>query len=404
MKKKFVVTNSFLVVALLALVNLTGYAARDEAAPSPLAEVPMSVIYNLPLLELRFANGQQGTFIVDSGFDVNIVDAGFAAQLGLKVEDPEKVLQPGGEIEMGLIKDFAFTLGELEVAGLSAQSAPIAAIGSTLLGHPVNGILGHEFLQRYVVRFDYPEQRFALFPIGTNLANDGFRSVPVRIDEGEVFVQFAIQQEGYSQHTAEIKFDTGSTEAVSFALNFYEDAQLESTAPNYLPTVGVGAGGETDARRFALDNLYFADRKYQDVPAGAVMAAGGTERRAHAGVIGGLVLTRQVLVLDYPRKQILLGPEVVTGTMPRDRSGLWLVATENPHHAMVYQVYANTPAAEAGLQVGDIVTHINGQPAISESLWKSMQLLQQPCGTKLTLQVKHGEENREISLSLRDII
>ncbi|MGZ3280752.1 MAG: PDZ domain-containing protein, partial [Caulobacteraceae bacterium] len=68
-------------------------------------------------------------------------------------------------------------------------------------------------------------------------------------------------------------------------------------------------------------------------------------------------------------------------------------------------VAKGSAGAEAGVAVGDVITAIDGKPAVAEELYAARRRLRdEAVGTKVALAVRHGGETREVVLVLRDQI
>jgi serine protease Do len=71
----------------------------------------------------------------------------------------------------------------------------------------------------------------------------------------------------------------------------------------------------------------------------------------------------------------------------------------------VMDVTANGPAAQAGIEVGDVITKVNGKAATSIPVGELRRMLSdEPPGTLVRLAVKRGNAAREIAVTLRDQI
>ncbi len=383
-------------------------ATGATVEPELLARTAMRTDFGLPILELELDDGQVGRFILDTGFDVNIVDVDFARRIGLKMEQPRSELQPGGSVEMSRISEFSFRLGGFRVDGLEAQAAPISQL-SSFVGLELHGILGHTFASRYVVCLNYDDGELLLYSPGVHFDSDGYRVVKIRLvqseaifGKGEVLLPFSIQQQGDKEYSADIKLDTGSVSALGFSANFYEDADLQRSASRYLTSSGVGAGGKTEGRLFQIDSLKFGGLEYKRVPSGVTLEAAGTERRANAGTIGAAVLARQDLVLDYPHGRILLGrPYPASKGMPEDRSGMWLIEADGKK--VVFQVCRPTPASEAGLLQGDVIAEVDGMDASQFTLDEMMRLFGGAIGETHGITFNRDDETQHATLVLRDL-
>ena len=82
-------------------------------------------------------------------------------------------------------------------------------------------------------------------------------------------------------------------------------------------------------------------------------------------------------------------------------SGATLTRTANG--VVVQWVNSETPAAEAGLRAGDMVTHIDDEPAqLADPAQLRLRL--QEAGRVVRLQVKRGKESLRLSMTLRRLI
>jgi S1-C subfamily serine protease len=86
-----------------------------------------------------------------------------------------------------------------------------------------------------------------------------------------------------------------------------------------------------------------------------------------------------------------------------DRSGLWINAGDDGF--TVTSVAPGTPAAEAGLAAGDVITTMDGKRARPEGLSDARIMLRSlPPGSKVALTVKRAGAERSMTLTLRDLI
>ena len=74
----------------------------------------------------------------------------------------------------------------------------------------------------------------------------------------------------------------------------------------------------------------------------------------------------------------------------------------NPSGAVVTQVDADSPGAKAGLQIGDVVTEIDGQK-VSDAGELQVLVGQKPAGSKITLQVLRDGKTMTIPVTLEEL-
>ena len=121
-------------------------------------------------------------------------------------------------------------------------------------------------------------------------------------------------------------------------------------------------------------------------------------------LFGAEVLRRFHVVFDYERERILLDPNTAFPAPTRaDRGGMFLIASQTD--ASVRQVRFVTPggpAEEAGIEAGDVLLSIDGEPADARSLHATRLLFFERGSFELVFE-RDGEE-RAVTLVTRDLL
>ena len=89
-------------------------------------------------------------------------------------------------------------------------------------------------------------------------------------------------------------------------------------------------------------------------------------------------------------------------TEPDIYSRTGLRCAKDPAGFAVELVLPNSPAVDATIQAGEVVTAINATPATSFERGALRELFRGPVGTKLTLRVRGKAGERGVALVLRD--
>jgi S1-C subfamily serine protease len=123
------------------------------------------------------------------------------------------------------------------------------------------------------------------------------------------------------------------------------------------------------------------------------------------GLVGGEVLRRFKIFVDYPRLQLFLEPNARFGEpFEFDMSGMSLAAQgANLNEYRVRSLISGSPATEAGVAAGDILTAIDGRATMRMTLWDVRQLFGQP-DREFALEMKRGKQQRQIKLRTRRLI
>jgi C-terminal processing protease CtpA/Prc len=123
------------------------------------------------------------------------------------------------------------------------------------------------------------------------------------------------------------------------------------------------------------------------------------------GIIGGDLLRRCHVIFDHPRQRILLEPNASFATpFEYDMSGTFLLAQgDDFKRFLVWRVLANSPATDAGLAQGDVITSVDGKPAAKLTLEEVRRALR--AGEhEVELGVQRGDKAMTVRLKLRRMV
>jgi membrane-associated protease RseP (regulator of RpoE activity) len=206
---------------------------------------------------------------------------------------------------------------------------------------------------------------------------------------------------------ARFDIDTGSRVEVDLTSPFVARAKLRQRyTPGISTITGWGVGGASRSYVVRIPSLTLGTVKGESVVAGLSEAKGGSiSDPNYEGNVGSGYLKRYVVTFDYAHKTMYLKPiQPAPADAGRfDRSGLWINAADDGF--TVTSVAGGSPAAEAGLAEGDLITALDGKAAKPEGLSDARIALRAlPAGTKVALTVKRGGETRTVNLTLRDLI
>jgi len=123
-----------------------------------------------------------------------------------------------------------------------------------------------------------------------------------------------------------------------------------------------------------------------------------------AGNIGAQIAMRFRIYLDYSRKRVILEPSAMFDT-PFDRafSGLALRALGDDFRTFrVIDVLEDSPATDAGIQMGDIITSIDETPASGLTMFRINELFD--VARTYTLGIRRGADSLTLRLTTRKMI
>jgi hypothetical protein len=337
------------------------------------------------------------TWLIDTGASVTVMDAEYADELGLETAGNLKGYGAGSTVEATFTELPPFSVEGIE---FDSQKVAVLAIKDLLkrAGHDVVGILGYDFLSRFVVKIDYANELLsfhdpALFEYGgggtviDRPLKDRFFVIPITVD---------------GVYSGDWTLDIGAGGS-SFFFPFAEQhGFLERDGVMYM---SGGAGGYRPSKVLKFSTLEIAGFTLEEplisMPLQTGGALGSTEG---TGNLGNSVLRHFVLYLDYERQQIILEGGADFGKdFPSDKSGLAL--TVNDHDDIeVFYVSPGTPAERARFQQGDVVRSVNGIPVeLIDGVIALRELLKAESGTEYRFEVEREGTDKYINLKLRDL-
>jgi len=338
-------------------------------------------------------------WVLDSGAGMSVIDAGYAAELGLSPEGKMKGLGAGSTVDVSFVTLPSFSLKGVAFAPQQAATIEIAELFRQTSDLEIAGILGFDFLSRFVTRIDYANELMTLYdPSSFEYEGGG-----VRLDAPLARNIFGVRATVDGRHDGIWTVDLGAS-GTSFHYPYAsEHGFLDRDG---VETVGFGAGGRLEGRLLRFESLALAglaiDAPLIGVPTAELVGAlGGRDR---IGNLGNTVLRRFVLYLDYDRQQMIVEKgDDFEAQFPVDRSGLQLWRPSGGD-VEVLSVAGGTPASEAGLLPGDVIGAVNGIDVRHLDLIALRELMRAEVGTRYTFDTERDGRAASVVLVLRDLL
>jgi hypothetical protein len=361
------------------------------------AGIPFELNSNKIYLSVKLADGKPRWFILDSGCPVTAVDTAVAAELKLPLRNERQV---GGVGEARTTLADA-TIDKLTLPGLTLQPGDGWAIGvndpvSPFEGRRIDGLLGLDFLERFVVRIDYPKRALDVLSPKGYAPPKGAVVVPLDKVGAHYAAKGTLRLTGGKEVEGTFMFDIGVRLPLLLNTPFVDKHELvTATGAGPLRTVGGGLGGEAKAHIGRVESLTVG-KLTVDAPLVALSRAkrGAQGDDATQGILGAEVFRRYRLTLDLPNQRAVFEETADTKTPYEfDASGLFLTAAgDDLRTPTVRSVVADSPAAAAGVQVGDVIVQVDGKAADKLTLDEVRAGLREHGATRVLTLKRGGKE------------
>jgi hypothetical protein len=375
----------------------TGGRMEDGAAS---VSLPFRFLNNHIYAQVAVNGKGPFTFIVDTGGHC-LISPGLVSELGLKIVGAAPMSGAGEKTSStGFTHVDDIALGSLHMRDQLGFAAPI--YDPSIEGIRVDGMVGFELFRRFAVQIDYGRHVITFTDPTRFDPKDAGTAIPF------VFYDHLPSVRGLVDDLpARFDIDTGSRAEVDITSPFVAANNLRSRFSKGVSAVtGWGVGGPSHSYVVRLPSLTLGSVRVDNPVVGLSQDKGGSiSDPNYEGNVGSGFLKRFVVTFDYAHQVMYLKPveppQVDAGQF--DRAGMWINSRSDGY--LVTDVSAQGPAARAGIQVGDVITQLDGSTPQFDELSQARALLRsRPAGTKLAIQLKRGTEVKQVTLVLEDQI
>lgn len=409
---------------VLLIVNINAFASlprKEEEIHGfhlihgrNVARIPFELHSNLIVVPVKINASDTLRFILDTGVSsMMLTNTDVAHRLGMKSIRKMTIDGIGGG--QPVIADV--TIGNTLIMGyLRANKQTIVVMDdevlglSELVGTQIHGIFGYELFSKFVVTIDFQTQELTLtVPSKYKYTTRKGSKLPIVIERSKPYLDAVTVVANDREHPIRVVLDTGAGHALM--LNTAA-AHLQLPQKVIKAQLGVGLAGEINGHIGRLPKVRIGQYELNDVLAtfpdssslGIKLTQNAPQRQ---GNLGGEFLRRFKVTFNYEDGYIVLKPvrRSFKEKFEHDMSGIDIRAKgSNFRHYFIDSITENSPAAQAGLQIGDQLIFINHEPVETQTLSEIYRTLQQKEGKEVQIVVRRNGRLVVAEFALKRVI
>jgi len=401
-------------VAVSLLAALTCMAEDSTEPPGvvfpggrPSVEIAAEVFNNVVYLPVAVDGGETLDFALDTGApELSVVNLTRATAIGLTTGSALTVRGADpGRLDVRRLDSAVLSVGGITAGGLEVVAMPLDGL-EPFWGRPMDGILGGNFLRQVVTCIDYDRKRVDFIrPDAFDEAGRG-PSLPIEVKDNTLFVTARITaRDGGPAGEGRFLIDTGVRQSFLNTPFVRRHRILERSGPVIETMIGHGIGGPAFGTLGRLGSLTLGPHALTGPVVQLCTGESGIEASTvFDGIIGADLLSRFAVCFDYGSGRIHLEPgSGFDRPFDSDAAGLiFRISEDDPTTFTVVHVVESFPAAEAGVERGDVLLALDDRPAAALSL-ESLKRMLQATGEHC-LQLRRQNASRNVCFALRPLI
>lgn len=434
-------------VLFILCFPVTGNAQTFQLADGKGSErIRFELLNNLIVIPLEL-NGAKLSFILDSGVSKPIL-FNLSGQDSIQLKNVKEITIRGlGEGEP--IKALSSEGNSFRLKGIVNKQQQLYVVldkemnFSPTLGIPIHGIIGYDLFRDFVVEVNYNSQIIEFHdPLRYKpKADRKSQTLPLTVINNKPYIDGKVCVEGEDHVPVRLLVDTGSSDAVWL----FPDTEkgLEVPLKHYDDYLGKGLSGNIFGKRTMVNLLRIGEYSFKDAKAAfpdmrsfsALKALGSRN-----GTIGGEMLRRFNITFNYHNNEITLRKNAnynddfhfnMSGIELRHNGVRYIAERIADSRGVVYSdekafgdvqilmenrtrlslvpeiivsgIRAGSPAAEAGLQEGDVILAVNGKRIHRYKLQEVMRLLNEKEGKRIRVLIERYNRDLLFSFVLKNV-
>ncbi|MFK8165289.1 MAG: aspartyl protease family protein [Lewinella sp.] len=277
-----------------------------------------------------------------------------------------------------------------------------------ITGTTIQGILGADFLMRFTVEFDYRRNIMILHEPAKYKPSSKHVLVPSVFIRNRPYLKIPIGVNTSTTTERRLLLDSGA--GLTLLMHTFGDSSQVDLPVQKVPAyIADGLGGSLEGSVGRSRKIELADKELNGVvtyfqPLDTVGLEFMNDRE---GIMGNRILQRFNVAIDYTGKRVFFRPEGRKWKQKFnfDRSGLSLIAGgPNLRTYTVASIVPDSPAARAGMKIGDRLAAVNNTSVGFLTLSGIIKRLEGKPGKKIKIRYERDGDYTLVEFKLKELI
>ena len=396
-----------LITVILIMLNFSCFAQVNSSIQfsngRQSVSIPVEIYNNLIFMQCTVNNSKPGWFVFDSGAGITVMDSLFAVSNG--IEKFDTIVSKSSGKNVPVVKNSTFSFDSIKICDIDVRIIQTNQL-SSVVGKKIDGVIGYDLLSKLTIEVNYANKTLSFFDPTSFIYQGNGEKLPMFLNENHWPLVPAELSQKDNTVRGDIIVDTGGLMALSLSSD-----QLSENTIIYPISFGINGAGSS-SRIGRVGSFRFGNYIVRDAIAGFPAKENtkgdyisNSVSESGLGTIGGDVLTKFTLTFDYHRSSIYIEANKNINTpIQFDMSGMTILTIDNEFKTfMVFIITPGSPAEKLGLQQGDIIIEINGNPASDLCLGEIREIFKIENQSYL-LKILRGDEIFETTLITQKMI
>ena len=396
-------------VFIISLFSIYLFSISANAKSRKIESIPFEMVGSYVVINVKINDSSPLNLILDSGIRNTIItELEPSDKITLSFSDVKDMMGLGGG---GILEAYTSNFNLLKIGKLKLQNKTVYVLKNDVFnlskhsGTKINGLIGVDFFQDHIVEIDYSSKHIRFYEPTNFEAPKGYEMMPITIESQKMFVELSVVESDSTHRQVKMLMDTGAELNAWFQTTSKESVHVP---PKWVQgTIGEGLNGIITGKYSHIPQICFGNFCLKNAivsfPDSATITGIVTNSKRD-GTVGSQLLSRFNLFIDYKQKKFYFKPNSnFKNPYSYNVAGIEIIQYSPVVPIIeVMDVWANSPAAHAGVQKEDQIIEINGTSAFQMSIGEIRKIFETTSKRPLNLTLKRGKEEIMVRIDMKD--